>query len=85
MIKLQLARNPQWKIYKNSISGGDGSLPTYSTGGAYAYVMTQDETSINHAKELINGMMNGNLLDKDDDGNVFVVGGEEENSEESQG
>lgn len=85
MIKLQLAKDPQWKIYKNSISGGDGSLPTYSTGGAYAYVMTQDQMSIDNAKTLINGVLSGKLLDKDDDGNVYVVGGDDASGEASDG
>lgn len=73
-IKLQLAKNPNWKIYKNSVSGGDGSLPTYSTGSTYAYVMTQDQESIDNAKALINAVLNGDKLDKDDDGKVYVVG-----------
>ena len=82
MIKLQLAKDPDWKIYKNSLVGGDGSLPTYTTGGAYAYVMTQDPESIENAKTLMNAVLNGDMLDKDDDGNVFVVGGGSESSEE---
>ena len=85
LIKLQLAKDPKWKMFKNTIIGGDGSLPTYTTGGAYAYVMTQDETSINNAKILINAILEGKLLDKDDDNNVFVVdeNGEGEDSGES--
>ena len=77
LMKLQLAKNPQWKIYKNTIIGGNGSMPTYSTGGAYAYVMTQDPVSIENAKTLINAVLQGQMLDKDDDDNVFVVNGDE--------
>lgn len=77
LFKLQLAKDPDWKIHKNTIIGGNGSMPTYSTGGAYAYVMTQDQTSIDNAKSLINGMLEGKILAKDDDDNVYVTGGEE--------
>ncbi len=84
LIKLQLAKDPDWKMYKNTIIGGNGSLPTYSTGNAYAYVMTQDETSIENAKTLINAVLNGELLDKDDEGNVFVTGGEESGDPEGE-
>ena len=86
LLKLQLARNPQWKIYKNTIVGGNGSMPTYSTGNAYAYVMTQDPESIENAKTLINAVLEGKTLDKDDDDNVFVVGENEDGeSGESDG
>ena len=82
LIKLQLARNPEWKIYKNSVTGGDGSMQTYSTGSAYAYVMTQDEESINNAKTLIQAVMNGEMLEEDEDGNVVVVGAETTDTQE---
>ena len=86
LMKLQLAKNPQWKIYKNTIIGGNGSMPTYSTGNAYAYVMTQDPDSIENAKTLINAVLAGQMLDKDDDDNVYVVSGEEAGeSGESEG
>ncbi len=82
LIKLQLAKNPDWKIYKNSITGGDGSLQTYSTGGAYAYVMTQDEESINNAKTLIQAVMNGEMLEENEDGDVVVAGAEKTDTQE---
>ena len=84
LLKLQLAKNPEWKIYKNTIVGGNGSMPTYSTGNAYAYVMTQDETSIENAKTLINAVLAGNTLSKDDDDNVYVVTSEEEAGENGE-
>jgi LCP family protein required for cell wall assembly len=76
--RMQLAKNPDWKIFKNTITGGDGSLPTYTTGGAYCYVMTQDEESIENAKTLINAVMNGQALGKDEDDKVIVAPSEEE-------
>ena len=48
-------------------------MPTYSTGSAYAYVMTQDQESIDKAKTLINAVLEGKTLAKDDDNNVYVA------------
>ncbi len=73
LIKLQLADNPDWKIYKNTVTGGDGYMATYSTGSAAAYVMTQDYESISNATSLINAVLNGQTLDTDDDDNVYIV------------
>ena len=76
LVKYQLAKDPDWKIFKNTVVGGDGSLPTYSTGGAYAYVMTQDPESIENAKTLINAVLEGQDLQTDEDGVVTVAAGE---------
>ena len=71
LVKFQLAKDPDWQIYKNTITGGDDTGDTYTAG--YAYVMTQDAESIEHARTLINAVLNGQMLQKDDDGNVNVV------------
>lgn len=71
LAKMQLARFPKWGIYKNTIIGGDGTLNTYTAG--YAYVMTQDQESIENAKSLINAVMNGQALAKDDDGVAHIA------------
>lgn len=75
LIKMQLARNPRWKIYKNALTGGDGSMGTYTTGYSAAYVMLQDQYSIDNARTLIRAVMNGDELKTDDDGIVTVVSG----------
>ncbi len=76
LVKYQLAKDPDWKIFKNTVVGGDGMLPTYSTGGEYAYVMTQDPESIENAKTLINAVLEGKDLQTDEDGTVTVASGE---------
>lgn len=76
LVKYQLAKDPDWKIFKNTVVGGDGMLPTYSTGGEYAYVMTQDPESIENAKTLINAVLEGKDLQTDEDGAVTVASGE---------
>ena len=84
LVKYQLKQNPNWQIYRNQITGGDGSMTTFTTGDEYCYVMTQDADSINNAKSLIQAVMNGQPLDKDEDGNVFIVQTEEsEHTEET--
>ena len=72
LAKMQLARFPDWGIYKNTITGGDGNLNTYTAG--YAYVMTQDPDSINNAKALINAVLSGQAIAKDDDGVAYIPG-----------
>ena len=76
LVKFQLAKDPDWKIFKNTVVGGDGSMPTYSTGGAYAYVMTQDPESIENAKTLMNAVLEGKDLQTDEEGVVTVAAGE---------
>ena len=76
LVKFQLAKDPDWKIFKNTVVGGDGSLPTYSSGGEYAYVMTQDYESIENAKTLINAVLNGQDLQTDENGIVTVAAGD---------
>ena len=76
LVKFQLGKDPDWKIFKNTVVGGDGSMPTYSTGGAYAYVMTQDPESIENAKTLMNAVLEGKDLQTDEEGVVTVAAGE---------
>lgn len=73
LVRYQLARNPKWKIYKNTITGGDGHMGTYSTGSEEVYVMTQDPDSIENAQKLIHAVEAGDELTTDEDGNVKVV------------
>ncbi len=81
LVKMQLAKNIKWKMYKNSVTGGDGHMGTYSTGSTEVYVMTQDPTSIANAQTLIQAVLDGKKLDKDEEDNVFVV--ESETTEET--
>ena len=72
LAKMQLAKFPDWDVYKNTIVGGDGYLDTYTAG--YAYVMTQDQESIENARSLIQAVMNGQALAKDDNGVAYIAG-----------
>lgn len=72
LIKYQILKSPDWKIYKNTLIGGDLTIPTYSTGSTPVYVMSQNQESIDNAKKLINGIMNGDIISKDEDGNFHL-------------
>ncbi len=76
LVKMQLLKRPDWETFKNSVTGGDGSLPTFTTGNSRCYVMTQDETSIENARTLINAVMNGQTLKKGENDTVYVAEGE---------
>ena len=81
LVKYQISKNMEWKIYKNSLTGGDGLEPLFTVGGDYAYVMSRDEESIDHAKALIQAVMNGEALTKDKDGTVNVLNAEDTEGE----
>lgn len=57
LVKIQIAKNIDWKIEKYTLSGHDSSSSTYSTGGTEVYVMAQDADSIATAKEKINAVL----------------------------
>lgn len=71
-IKLQILKSPKWKIYKNTLIGGDAYMPTYSMSSFEVYVMSQNQESIDQAKKLINGILSGNKILKDEDGNLYL-------------
>ena len=81
LIKYQIAKDPDWKIYKNALVGDNGSMGTYTTGYAQAYIMLQDEYSITNARTLIAAVKEGKELAEDDDGLVYVKDAEGEEGE----
>ena len=84
LVKRQIAKNIKWSIYKNTLTGGDDMQPLYGTNMENAYVMTQDEESIEHAKGLIQAVLAGEPLTKDDEGVVHVLNSGEGEGEESE-
>lgn len=65
LIRLQLSKNYKWNITTNSLEGGDGSNYTYSAPSVKAYVMVPKEESVMYAKELINKVIGGEVLDEE--------------------
>ena len=54
LIKNQIKNNTPWTYSSFSVDGKDSTKPTYSTGGANAYVMEPDEETIKSAIDEIN-------------------------------
>lgn len=65
LIRMQLSKNYEWNITSNSLEGGDGSNYTFSAPSVKAYVMIPKEESVMYAKELINKVFEGEILDED--------------------
>ena len=60
-MRTQLTNMSEWKIDTYAVTQGSGSTtqPCYSLGGAEAWVMPQDEASVQTAREMIRNMLNG--------------------------
>ena len=63
LVKMQLEGNYKWTVTSNYISGTDGSEYTYSYPTQKLYVMIPDDDSILNAKELIDKVEAGKILD----------------------
>ena len=63
LIKMQLEGNYEWTVTSNYISGTDGSEYTYSYPTQKLYVMIPDDDSVLDAKELIDKVEAGKILD----------------------
>ena len=70
---MQIADNPDWKIYKYSLSGVGDMLKTYSAPSEELYVMTRDQKSVSKARDLISGVIEGKELMKGDDGELSFI------------
>ncbi len=72
LIKMQISDSPKWKIYKNSLTGKGELRETYTSPGARLYVMLQDEESVENARTLIKGVLNGGLVSEESAGKLKV-------------
>ena len=63
LVKMQLEGNYKWTVTSNYISGTDGSEYTYSYPTQKLYVMIPNDDSILNAKELIDKVEAGKILD----------------------
>lgn len=61
LIKNQIVDRTKWNIVSYSVNGTGASMKPYSLS-TNAYVMIPDEETVNHAKELINKVKNGEIL-----------------------
>lgn len=72
LVKMQFARGINWKIYKNTLIGSGATKGTYTTGSQGVYVTEQDPTSVANAQELVQAVLDGKKLAKDENDNVYV-------------
>ena len=63
LVKMQLKNNSSWNISSNSLDGSNAYNYTYSYNYQQLYVMEPDEESVNNAKELINKVLDGEVLE----------------------
>ena len=63
LIKTQLRKNAEWKIYSVSAEGFADKQYCYSSGNTLLYVTIPNENSIANIKELINRVEAGEVLD----------------------
>lgn len=66
LVKMQLNDGAKWNIKSFAVTGNGGSNYTYSMPNFRAYVMYQDTALVNTAAELIQRVLNGDTLTKDD-------------------
>ena len=61
LVRTQLTSMSEWKIDTYAVTQGSGSTsqPCYSLGGAVAWVMPQNEASVQTAREMIQNVLNG--------------------------
>lgn len=62
LVKMQLEDMASWNIVSYAVTGYNGEETTYSTPGLYCYVMYPDEETVEHATELIDMVMAGEIL-----------------------
>ncbi len=76
LLKKQLKNKYKWTITSNSLEGSNSSNYTYSYSASKLYVMEPDKDSITKAKELIDSVVNGEVLESsysDNPTNVSTV------------
>ena len=63
LVKMQLDTGGDWTISSNSLTGRDARAYTYSYSGQALYVMVPYQESIDNAKEMIQKVVDGEILD----------------------
>lgn len=66
LVKMQLADLSKWEIFSYAVIGTGGSEKTYSAPGHDAYVMYPNEESVATAAALVDKILAGELLTKED-------------------
>ena len=65
LVKMQINDMASWNIVSANLNGTDSSNYTYSMGKQMLYVMEPTQSTINHAKEMIAKVKNGEIITKE--------------------
>lgn len=66
LVKMQLSDMATWNVQSFAVYGTGGSETTYSSPGVHAYVMFPDQDAVDFASKLIQRVLDGDILTKDD-------------------
>lgn len=66
LINMQLSKGGSWDVKTFAVTGEGASKKTYSMPTQRAYVCIPDESSVEHAKQVINRFMNGDKITDED-------------------
>ena len=66
LVKMQLSDGADWNVKTFAVTGGDGSEFTYSIPSMRAYVMLPDENYVSRGIELVQRVLAGDTLTKED-------------------
>ena len=66
LVKMQLNDLAEWNIKSFSVTGTGESNTSYSLPNLYTYVMVPDETTVEHAKKLIDMVYSGKEIADED-------------------
>ena len=66
LVKMQLGDMASWNIHSYAVTGSDGSSTTYSMPGTNAYVMYPNQSTVDHASELIEKVLDGKSISDSD-------------------
>jgi LCP family protein required for cell wall assembly len=66
LVQLQLTQMPSWDVKSFAVTGSNGTDKCWARGTYYAYVMYPHEHMVNHATDLINRVLAGEVITDDD-------------------
>lgn len=66
LVKMQMNDMTPWNVQSYAVTGKGGSEETYSWKGELLYVMWPNQDTVDHAKELINRVLKGEVLTEAD-------------------
>lgn len=65
LVQLQLTEKPQWEVFTFAVTGDNGNDFCWAAGG-YGYVMYPHQNMVDHAVELMERFLNGEVLTEED-------------------